>query len=202
MDSVSSPISLASSESCCDIPAIDAAPSSILAINSSTCACNFVRVCLLVPSSVSHHPLCSDSSPASRSNFVIKSWMRPFTFVNGSADDETCCASRPSLELCSRWPAWLRKATRVWRSSTGASPEDSAGPELCERRCAREAAEAAEAAGRCSCAEPRTSGERRISMAFSMALISSARRPCFSWKDFAFSMHSTFKPCKYATSSL
>mmetsp|Transcript_113091 Transcript_113091/g.225208 ORF Transcript_113091/g.225208 Transcript_113091/m.225208 type:complete len:272 (-) Transcript_113091:782-1597(-) len=192
---LSSTTSLSNSAILWVISMMDESVSSIFAVRPSTLSCSFVRVILLVPSSVSHQPLCSDSSPASRSKFWIRVSIIFFTFSKGFADEEeaTLSASMPSCLLCSRLLSCLRKPAIV--CCTLPRPSGAS--------CAKAGVAACwiNDAGRCFSAEPKTSGELNISMAFAMASISSARSRCFSSKDFVFSSHSTFSSRRYATSS-
>mmetsp|Transcript_46855 Transcript_46855/g.101736 ORF Transcript_46855/g.101736 Transcript_46855/m.101736 type:complete len:261 (+) Transcript_46855:663-1445(+) len=171
-----------------------ASVSSMVAVRPSMPSCNFTRVSLFVPSSLSHQPFCSDSSLASFSSLVIMSSMSFFTLAKGS-DEETLTASMSSCWLRSRRLSLRRKADSVLRTPCGsvASP----------RSCARAVPELfCISSGRCAWAEPSTSGEERISTAFWITSSSSARSFCFSAKDSCFSAHSTLSSLWNCSSSL
>mmetsp|Transcript_71539 Transcript_71539/g.198063 ORF Transcript_71539/g.198063 Transcript_71539/m.198063 type:complete len:215 (+) Transcript_71539:962-1606(+) len=154
-----------------------ALPLSMAASRPSMSSESFVRVILFFPISVSQKPSCWASWLASSKRRVIMASIIDFTLAKGSA--MTFSASITSLWLFRRWPSCSRNS-RILRCTP---------PARRDRACAREAPLRCGKA-RYFSALPETSLEDRISMAFAMASISSARSCCFSWKDIFFSSHS------------
>mmetsp|Transcript_126513 Transcript_126513/g.366234 ORF Transcript_126513/g.366234 Transcript_126513/m.366234 type:complete len:302 (-) Transcript_126513:460-1365(-) len=177
----SSATSLVSSSVSADSSAIVDLPLSMAAESPSMSSCNFVRVTLFLPISVSQKPSCCASWFASSSKRSIIEPIMAFTFANGSA--MMLSASIAMRLLCNRRPSASRNS-RMRRWAPVARSE--------ERRKTRDVAWRAAACGkaRCFSALPDTSSEDRISIAFAMASISSARNCCFSWNDIFFSVHS------------
>mmetsp|Transcript_113304 Transcript_113304/g.307677 ORF Transcript_113304/g.307677 Transcript_113304/m.307677 type:complete len:219 (-) Transcript_113304:884-1540(-) len=163
---------------------IVALPDSTAASSASISSLRRVRVTLLLPISVSQNPSWSASSFASSRRRVIIPSMSFFTLANGSAAILSARAESPWL--FNLWPSCWRKSRTLLRMP-------------CARASALERESAwMRATGlfldcasvRYLSAAPATSGEDRISTAFSIASISSARSFCFSWKDKSFWTHS------------
>mmetsp|Transcript_16773 Transcript_16773/g.44373 ORF Transcript_16773/g.44373 Transcript_16773/m.44373 type:complete len:275 (-) Transcript_16773:633-1457(-) len=164
-----------------------ALPSSTAALSASISSLNRLRVTVLFPISVSQKPSWSASCFASSRSLVIIWSMSFFTLANGST--AACSARSSSGLLLSRCPSAARKACslpRMPRLSCACALRSS-----CTRAVARGVL----------CARPRyfsalpaTSGELRISMAFSIASCSSVRSFCFSSKERPFSKHSCVRP--------
>mmetsp|Transcript_69341 Transcript_69341/g.184093 ORF Transcript_69341/g.184093 Transcript_69341/m.184093 type:complete len:318 (-) Transcript_69341:698-1651(-) len=178
-NSAISSVSLATSEANL---AMEVSSWSFSAWRVSTCAVFSFRVCSLVDNSESHQLLCSASSEASSISRVMRSLIICLTLPNGSASTRVASMDSTRLPVL---PAWRRKksATRFW----------ACGACTLERKAARECPppRVCASVGRCFSAYPLTVSPRMISMAFSMATISSARSCCFSSKDSDFSAHST-----------
>mmetsp|Transcript_138194 Transcript_138194/g.385516 ORF Transcript_138194/g.385516 Transcript_138194/m.385516 type:complete len:288 (-) Transcript_138194:696-1559(-) len=184
---------LSSATSCASVAALSAKaamvalPSSVAAVSLSTSALSSVRVTRLLPISLSQKPSCSASAWASSWRRVIMPSIIALTFAKGSV--ATCFASRPRRWLWIRAPSAARNSRRRPRMPSARAPAPWPPPASCTRaavagrRCARL---------RCCSAAVRTSGAESISMAFSIASISSVRNFCFSSKDSCFSLHSAF----------
>mmetsp|Transcript_18322 Transcript_18322/g.48361 ORF Transcript_18322/g.48361 Transcript_18322/m.48361 type:complete len:267 (-) Transcript_18322:835-1635(-) len=97
-----------------------ASPSSILAVRPSMSSWSLLRVFLLVPSSVSHQPLCSASSFASSIRRTMRSLIIFFTFENGSSATRTASAESIRLLSCAER---LRRNSATF-SCTGLRPSD------------------------------------------------------------------------------
>mmetsp|Transcript_50762 Transcript_50762/g.110509 ORF Transcript_50762/g.110509 Transcript_50762/m.110509 type:complete len:264 (-) Transcript_50762:810-1601(-) len=152
-------------------------PFSTPEVSMSMSSDSLLRVILFLPSSVSQKPSCSASAFASSMRRVIMESIIDFTLAKGSA--AIFCESRARPLLFRRRPSVARKS-RTWRRR---------GAAVWPRSCTREVAWVW-ASERCFSALPVTSGDCMISVAFSMASISSARSFCFSSKDMLFSEHS------------
>mmetsp|Transcript_42260 Transcript_42260/g.107425 ORF Transcript_42260/g.107425 Transcript_42260/m.107425 type:complete len:297 (+) Transcript_42260:622-1512(+) len=175
---LSSPSASLSSASCCVSCALSASCLSTPAEISSTSDCLLSRVCLFVASSVSQYAFWSPSPLASSMSLTIKSLTIVLIFPKGSACAWVASKERYRLPILDARP--FRKAMRCSRfcASCGLSV-----PRSCTRAVPRLLPSWSKA-GRCSSAAPETSSLPKISMACSMALISSARRTWFfsnSW---------------------
>mmetsp|Transcript_34132 Transcript_34132/g.79169 ORF Transcript_34132/g.79169 Transcript_34132/m.79169 type:complete len:242 (-) Transcript_34132:33-758(-) len=168
---------------------IEASNWSISACNVSTASVFSFRVCSFVESSVSHQPLCSASSFASSIKRTIKSLIIFFTFENGSSATRTARAESTRLFKFSALDL-KNSATR----SCGAFDRP-------ERSCASATALFCISAGKCFSALPLTASLDKISMAFSIAWISSARNCCLDSKSEAFCSQVAVKSERYFSSA-
>mmetsp|Transcript_59193 Transcript_59193/g.127495 ORF Transcript_59193/g.127495 Transcript_59193/m.127495 type:complete len:210 (+) Transcript_59193:780-1409(+) len=159
------------------------------------CACSTwevlrSRVCWLVVSSVSHHPLCSASSLASSFNLMIMSLIIFFTFLKGSASAlSATCASKalPRRADCS----CRYTATFAWDGEYSADRRRS-----CNKEDPRWTSP-----GRLRSAAPETSSLDKMSMALPMASISSPRSFWRAAKSVCLTSHSDFKSARYSESA-
>mmetsp|Transcript_32016 Transcript_32016/g.75052 ORF Transcript_32016/g.75052 Transcript_32016/m.75052 type:complete len:203 (-) Transcript_32016:975-1583(-) len=151
-------------------------PSMVL-VRDSISAVFAWRVCSFVPSSVSHQPLCSASSPASASNRCSNSSMSCLTLSNGPSRIRKATVERTRLPNFSD-VAFRKSAVRIWLSGGMPLPDPWA---ICTKavvtvlRWAR--------AGRCLPAAPETSSLDKISMALAKLSSSSWRNCCRAWKS-------------------
>mmetsp|Transcript_123555 Transcript_123555/g.331875 ORF Transcript_123555/g.331875 Transcript_123555/m.331875 type:complete len:358 (+) Transcript_123555:652-1725(+) len=166
-----------------------ASPSSILAVRPSMSSWSLLRVFLLVPSSVSHQPLCSASSFASSIRRTMRSLIIFFTFLNGSS-----CA-RAAIWDSTRLPVCSARSCRYAAARPCASGTDS------DRSAASEEAFVWSRAGRCFSALPCTAPLEMISMACAKASSSSARSVCRDSKSEAFCAQMAVRSSRYFLSA-
>mmetsp|Transcript_89121 Transcript_89121/g.174392 ORF Transcript_89121/g.174392 Transcript_89121/m.174392 type:complete len:259 (-) Transcript_89121:574-1350(-) len=169
--------------------AIEASSSSISAWSISTASVFSLRVCSLVDSSVSHQPLCSASSFASSIKRTMRSLIIFFTFAKGSSATRTARAERTRL---------FKLSPLARRNSATRSCGAIALPAL---NCAKAAPLPCTNDGRYFSAFPFTALLDKISIAFSMASISSARSCCRDSKSDAFCSHVAVSSDRYFSSA-
>mmetsp|Transcript_75358 Transcript_75358/g.190586 ORF Transcript_75358/g.190586 Transcript_75358/m.190586 type:complete len:255 (-) Transcript_75358:774-1538(-) len=169
--------------------AIDDSNSSISACNVSTASVFSFRVCSFVESSVSHQPLCSASSFASSMRRTMRSLIIFFALAKGSSATRTASAESTRLLRCRPWTR-RNSATRCWGTSAA---ED--------RNCAKEDPAFCAKDGKYFSAFPLTASLDKISMAFWIASISSARNCCRDSKSEAFCWQVAVKSARYFSSA-
>mmetsp|Transcript_92272 Transcript_92272/g.266311 ORF Transcript_92272/g.266311 Transcript_92272/m.266311 type:complete len:291 (+) Transcript_92272:622-1494(+) len=168
---------------------IDASNWSISACKVSTASVFSFRVCSFVESSVSHQPLCSASSFASSMRRTMRSLIIFFTFANGSSATRT--ASAESTRLFNLSPlARKNSATRSCGSL-----------DLLARNCASAEPFFCAKDGKYFSELPFTALLDKISTAFSIASISSARSCCLDSKSDAFCSQVATKSERYFSSA-
>mmetsp|Transcript_40767 Transcript_40767/g.95747 ORF Transcript_40767/g.95747 Transcript_40767/m.95747 type:complete len:242 (-) Transcript_40767:834-1559(-) len=169
--------------------AIEASSSSISACKLSTAAVFSLRVCSLVASSVSHHPLCSASSLASSIKRTISSLIIFLTFSKGSSATRLARSERTRLFNLLARPCRKLAALLCWLLK---------GLPL---TCTRAVVFLAMKDGKYLSALPETASLDKILMASAIASSSSVRNCCLASKSLAFCLHVAVRSARYFSSS-
>mmetsp|Transcript_85308 Transcript_85308/g.238916 ORF Transcript_85308/g.238916 Transcript_85308/m.238916 type:complete len:265 (-) Transcript_85308:652-1446(-) len=158
-------------------------------VSRSTDVVLSVRTCSFEASSAVHQLWCCASSPWASCRRTIRSWIIRFTLAKGSS--RIRAARLWSTPLPRRSARASRKAAALaW---LGAEPWEPTCNKAAQGRWRRAAAAAP--------VEAAIAGLCRISTAFSMAVISSARSFWRSWKSAALPLHCAVISARYLASS-